>query len=179
MFLGPKIMEIRFTITIFLVNHRDSVSFVICLYVWGGRGYGKWGDSRLGQKWLLSNLPLLITQWVWGDHCWLAVILLSLEIKLDTAVQRPLLFSPVFLDTSLQFIVMSESHVSQCGAMLTRARQKGLWTPCCSMDRVSRVLLGLYHGVDSISPFLGSFLYMGSVREGKGVFPKGKDRYCT
>lgn len=35
--------------------------------------------------------------------------------------------------------------------MSTRARQKGLWTPCYCTDRVSRVLLCLYH-VSAPSP---------------------------
>lgn len=61
--------------------------------------------------------------------------------------------------------------------MLTRALQKGLWTPCCSTDRVSRVLLGLYRGVGSISPFLCSFLRTGSVRKRRRGVPKRKDQY--
>ena len=65
---------------------------------------------------------------------------------------------------------MSDSLISQCGAMLTRAQQKGLWMPCWSMDKVSRGPLVSVWSQHHL-PLLDSWLCVGSDGETrKGAF---------
>lgn len=138
------------------MNHIGFVNHVIVhLHAWwGGNGGGSAETSPCYPVSASGSSPVLCSPslpWNKIGHCCASK---------DLSCFLP----PVFLDASLYFVVMSDSPVSQCGAMLTRARRKGQWTPCCCTDRVSGVLLCFSHGVGCLS----SFLALGLGGKGEG-----------
>lgn len=145
----------------------------LSIYLFGGVSWG-WEERglRSAQRWLPS-LPR-----EWGGSLLASGNPSLPEIKRGTSVQtKACAVLSAWLPGCLPcFTVTSDSPVSQCGAMLTRAQRKGWWMPCCSTDRVGGArLVPVTASAPSPLPLVPSFV-QGLGGNGAGAFPAGKDR---